>query len=48
MKVKLSTKIYKDKLILLPLDEFSWEKNNKIFTIKFGIWKWAVYISFNF
>ena len=48
MIIKVSTKTYKDKVILLPLDEFSWETANKIFKIKLGIWKWALTISFNF
>ena len=48
MKINIYVKTYKDKRILLPLDEFSWEKENKIFRIKLGIWTWALNISFNF
>ena len=48
MKINIYVKTYKDKRIILPLDEFSWEKENKIFRIKLGIWKWALNISFNF
>lgn len=48
MKINVYTKTYKDKVILLPLDEFSWQKNNKIFTIKLGFIKWAIYFNFNF
>ena len=48
MTFKCKTTIYKDKRILLPLDEFSWESANKILNIKFGIWKWAVTFIFNF
>lgn len=48
MKVKCYVKKYKDKIILLPLDEFSWQQAHKIFNIKFGFLKWTVKFSFNF
>ena len=48
MVIKFDFKTYKDKRILLPLDEFSWECANKIFRIRLGIWKWVVDVSFNF
>ncbi len=48
MVANVTTQTYKDKLILLPLEEFSWQKQNKIFTIKLGFWKWVVKFSFNF
>jgi hypothetical protein len=48
MKISVDFKTYKDKRILLPLDEFSWECANKIFRIRLGIWKWVVGINVNF
>lgn len=48
MKFTVTAKMYKDKFILLPLDEFSWQKQNKIFTIKLGLWKWSISFNFNF
>lgn len=48
MEIKFNIVTYKDKRIVLPLEEFSWEKTNKIFKIKLGIWKWVLNISFNF
>ena len=48
MTISIDVKTYKDKLFILPLDEFSWQKTNKIFTIKFAFWKWALSIKFNF
>lgn len=50
MKVKVKTKIktYKDKRIILPREEFSWEIENKIFRIKLGFWKWDIDFSLNF
>lgn len=48
MKFNISTKTYKDKFIILPLDEFSWQRQNKILTLKFGLWKWAISFNFNF
>lgn len=48
MQISFNSKIYKDKLFVLPLAEFSWQKVNKIFTLKLAFWKWALNISFNF
>lgn len=48
MKTSIKFTTYKDKIILLPLDEYSWQKANKILNIKLGFLKWAITISFNF
>jgi hypothetical protein len=48
MKFTVELKTYKDKILVLPLIEFAWAKNNKIFSIKFGVWKWALKANFNF
>ena len=48
MKVTANIKTFKDKRILLPREEFSWEIANKIFRIKLGFWKWDIDIVFNF
>lgn len=48
MKVKAKIKTYKDKRIILPREEFSWEIENKIFRIKLGFWKWDIDFSLNF
>ena len=48
MKFTVELKTYKDKILVLPLIEFAWAKNNKIFSIKLGIWKWALKTNFNF
>ena len=48
MKFKFETQTYKDKFLLLPMEEFAWENGNKILTIKFGFLKWTVKFKFNF
>ena len=48
MKVNFYVKTYKDKIILLPREEFSYEQANKILTIKFGWLIWDLRLSFNF
>lgn len=48
MKFNCYVKKYKDKFILLPLDEFSWQRTHKVLNIKFGLFKWSVKFSFNF
>lgn len=48
MKVNLYCKTYKDKIILLPREEFSWERNNKILRIRVGFLLWDLNLSFNF
>ena len=34
MKVNFYIKTYKDKILILPREEVSWEKSNKILTFK--------------
>lgn len=48
MKFGIETHTYKDKWLLLPLDEFAWQPSTKIFSIKFGFLKWTVTFKFNF
>ena len=48
MTVKAKIKTFKDKRIILPREEFSWEIENKIFRIKLGFLKWDIDLSFNF
>jgi hypothetical protein len=48
MKTKLELKTYKDKILLLPREEFAWEKTNKILKFKLGFLIWDLRLSFNF
>ena len=48
MKLTIETHTYKDKFLILPLDEFAWQSSTKIFSIKFGFLKWTVTFKFNF
>lgn len=48
MKINIHVKTYKDKIIILPREEFSWEKNNKILMIKVGWLFWDLRLGFNF
>ena len=48
MIVKANIKTFKDKRILLPREELSWEIADKILEIKLGVWKWDLRVSFNF
>lgn len=48
MKVNFYIKTYKDKILILPREEVSWEKTNKIFKIKLGWLFWDLRLSFNF
>lgn len=48
MKLNIDFKTYKDKIFILPMPEFSWQKTNKIFMIKLAFLKWATKINFNF
>lgn len=48
MIVKANIKTFKDKRILLPREELSWEIADKILEIKLGFWKWDIRVSFNF
>ena len=47
MIVKANIKTFKDKRILLPREEFSWEIADKILEIKLGFWKWDIRVSFS-
>lgn len=48
MRINFYIKTYKDKILILPREEVSWEKNNKILTIKLGWLFWDLRLSFNF
>ena len=48
MKINFYIKTYKDKILLLPREEVTWEKTNKIFMIKLGWLLWDLRLSFNF
>lgn len=48
MKINFYIKTYKDKILLLPREEVSWEKSNKILTFKLGWLLWDLRLSFNF
>lgn len=48
MKINAYIKTFKDKRIILPREEFSWEIADKIFKIKIGFWKWDFIFSMNF
>ena len=48
MTIKLFLKTYTDKCILLPREEFSWQKANKVFQIRLGFLFWDFRINVNF
>lgn len=48
MKINFYIKTYKDKILLLPREEFSYERTNKILMIKFGWLLCDLRLSFNF
>ena len=48
MKFDIETQAYKDKWLLLPLDEFAWQPSTKILSIKIAFLKWSVKFKFNF
>lgn len=48
MKINFYLKTYKDKVILLPREEFSYERSNNILMIKLGWLLWDLRLSFNF
>ena len=48
MKVNFYIKTYKDKILILPREEVSWEKSNKILTFKLGWLLWDLRLNFNF
>lgn len=48
MKINFYVKTYKDKVILLPREEFSYERSSKILNIKLGWLLWDLRLSFNF
>lgn len=48
MKINFYIKIYKDKILILPREEISWEKSNKILAFKLGWLLWDLRLSFNF
>lgn len=48
MTFSANIKTFKDKRILLPRFELAWEIENKILSIRLGIWKWDIRVSFNF
>ena len=48
MKINCYIKTYKDKILIFPREEFSFEMTNKIFMFKFGWLFWDLRLSFNF
>lgn len=48
MTFNVYIKTFKDKIILLPREEFAWETTNKILRIKLGWLFWDLRFSFNF
>ena len=48
MITKFELKTYKDKVLILPREEISWERTNKILSIKFGWLLWDLRLNFNF
>ena len=48
MKFNFELKTYQDKILILPREEFAWEKTNKIFVIKLGWLLWDFRFKFNF
>lgn len=48
MTINFYIKTYKDKILILPREEFAWETTNNIFRIKFGWLLWDLRLSFNF
>ena len=48
MKVNFYIKTYKDKVLILPREEVSWERSNKVLMFKLGWLLWDLRLSFNF
>ena len=48
MTIKLFLKTYTDKVLILPREEFSWQKTNKVFQIRLGFLFWDFRINVNF
>lgn len=48
MKINFYVKTYKDKILILPREEFSYEQKNKTFMIKLGWLCWDLRLSFDF
>ena len=48
MKINFYVKTYKDKILILPREEFSYEQKNKTFMIKLGWLFWDLRLSFDF
>lgn len=48
MTIKLFLKTYTDKVLILPREEFSWQKANKVFQIRLGFLFWDFRINVNF
>ena len=48
MKFNFELKTYQDKFLILPREEFAWERTNKIFVIKLGWFLWDFRFKFNF
>ena len=46
--IEIYVKTYKDKVLLLPREEVSWERTNKILSFKLGWLIWDLRLSFNF
>ena len=48
MKTKFELKTYKDKVLVLPRLEVSWEKSSKVLGFKLGFIFWDLRLSFDF
>lgn len=46
--IRFYVKTYKDKVLLLPREEVSYERTNKILSFKLGWLLWDLRLSFNF
>lgn len=48
MTINFYVKEYKDKVILLPREELSFERTNRVLMIRLGWLLWDLRLSFNF
>lgn len=48
MSINFYVKTYKDKVILLPREELSFERTNRVLMIRLGWLLWDLRLSFNF
>ena len=48
MKIKFELKTYKDKILLLPREEFAWTISSKALVVKLGWLFWDLRLSLDF